>query len=75
MSKVVKVEAIVNLFITVPDDTDKDAVYEFLANNVDYDSAFDGISDENQLIRITDVTCPSEEVEMDWDEGEDDDSN
>jgi hypothetical protein len=42
---------------------------------VDYSEAFDGISDENQLIRITDVTCPSEEVEMDWDEGEDDDSN
>jgi hypothetical protein len=75
MSKVVKVEAIVNIFITVPDDTDKDAVYQFLADNVDYAGAFDGISDENQRIRITDVTCPSEEVEMDWDEGEDDDSN
>ena len=69
MAKIVKVEAIVCLFIEVPDDTDKQAVYNFLGENVDYAEAFQGISDEAQSIRITDVTVPDEDVvDMDYDD-------
>ena len=73
MSKVVKVEAIVAVYITVPDEAEKQDVYNFCANNISYMDAFLGVADDT--MRITDVLVVDEEVEMDWDEGEDDDSN
>jgi hypothetical protein len=36
MSKVVKVEAKVDLYITVPDDASDDDVYSFLVENISY---------------------------------------
>ena len=70
MSKVVKVEAIVAIYITVPDETDKQEVYNFCANNLSYMDAFLGAADDT--MRVTDVLVVDEEVEMDWDEGEED---
>jgi CDP-diacylglycerol pyrophosphatase len=60
MSKVVKVEAVVSLYITVPDETTKDDVYSFVANNVSYRDAFLGVADD--VNRITDVIVVDEEI-------------
>jgi hypothetical protein len=68
MSKVVKVEAIVNIYITVPDDTEKQDVYNFCANYLSYMDAFLGAADDT--MRVTDVLVVDEEVEMDWDEAD-----
>jgi rubredoxin len=69
MSKVIKVEALVSLFITVPDEATKLDIHSFLANNVDYSGGLVGISDEHQTIRVIEVTNPSEEIDMDWGDG------
>ena len=69
MSKIVKVEAIVSLYITVPDETEKQEVYNFCANNISYMDAFLGVADDT--MRVTDVIVVDEDVEMDWDDGED----
>lgn len=67
MSKVVKVEAVVSLYITVPDETSKDDVYSFMANNVSYRDAFLGVADD--LNRITDVIVVDEEIrDMNYDD-------
>jgi hypothetical protein len=70
MSKIVKVEAIVAIYVTVPDEAEKQDVYNFCANNIDYMQAFLGAADDT--MRVTDVIVVDEEVEMDWDEGEED---
>ena len=75
MTKIVKVEALVAIYIRVPDEAEKQDVHNFLAANVDYAEALNGISDDVQNMRVTDTIVVDEEVEMDWDEGEDDDSN
>ena len=69
MSKIVKVEAIVALYIKVPDETEKQEVYNFCANNISYMDAFLGVADDT--MRVTDVIVVDEDVEMDWDDGED----
>jgi len=68
MAKVVKVEAIVAFYIQVPDECDdKQEVYNFMANNVSYTDAFEGISDPDQTMRITEVNCVEEDiVDMDF---------
>jgi len=67
MSKVVKVEAVVSLYITVPDETSKDDVYSFMANNVSYRDAFLGVADDTN--RITDVIVVDEEIrDMNYDD-------
>lgn len=67
MSKVVKVEAVVSLYITVPDETTKDDVYSFVANNVSYRDAFLGVADDDS--RITDVIVVDEEIrDMNYDD-------
>lgn len=63
MSKVVRVTATINLFITVPDDTDQQGVYNFCANNLSYMDAFLGAADDT--MRVTDVIVVDEEVDMD----------
>jgi hypothetical protein len=66
MSKVVKVEAVVSLYITVPNEANKDDVYSFVANNVSYRDAFLGVADDDS--RITDVIVVDEEIrDMDYD--------
>ena len=69
MSKVVKVEAIVSLYITVPDETEKQEVYNFCANNILYRDAFLGVADDT--MRVTNVIVVDEEVEMDYTDEED----
>jgi hypothetical protein len=67
MSKVVKVEAVVSLYITVPDEASKEDIYSFVANNVSYRDAFLGVADDDS--RITDVIVVDEEVkDMNWDD-------
>ena len=67
MSKVVKVEAVISLYITVPDDANKEDVYNFVANNVSYRDAFLGIADVDN--RVTDVIVVDEEIkDMNWDD-------
>lgn len=60
MSKVVKVEATVDLYITVPDDTQDDDIYSFLVENISYGDAFIGVSDDT--MRVTDVMCLTEKI-------------
>jgi hypothetical protein len=67
MSKVVKVEAVVSLYITVPNEASKDDIYSFVANNVSYRDAFLGVADDDS--RITDVIVVDEEIrDMDYDD-------
>lgn len=69
MSKVVKVEAIVSLYITVPDDTGKQEVFNFCANNISYMDAFLGVADDT--MRVTDVIVVDEDVvDMDFEDAE-----
>jgi hypothetical protein len=60
MSKVVKVEAKVDLYITVPNDATDDDVYSFLVENISYRDAFLGVSDDT--MRVTEVMCLTEKI-------------
>lgn len=60
MSKVIKVEAKVDLYITVPDDASDDDVYSFLVENISYHDAFLGVSDDT--MRVTEVMCLTEKI-------------
>ena len=75
MTKIVKVEALVAVYIRVPDSAEKQDVYNFLAANVDYAECLNGISDDVQNMRVTDTIVVDEEVEMDWDDGESDEND
>lgn len=67
MSKVIKVEAVVALYVTVPDEANEDDINEFLAHNVSYRDAFLGVADDT--MRITDVIVVDETVkDMDFDD-------
>ena len=67
MSKVVKVEAVVAVYITVPNDANDDDINEFLASNVSYRDAFLGVADD--VNRITDVIVVDEEIkDMNFDD-------
>ena len=67
MSKVVKVEAVVAVYITVPNDATDEDINEFLADNVSYRDALLGVADD--LNRITDVIVVDEEIkDMNWDD-------
>ena len=53
------------LVLEVEHDTeDKQEVYNFLANNVSYMDAFLGVSDAEQTMRVTDVMCLDEDVDL-----------
>jgi hypothetical protein len=67
MSKVVKVEAVVAVYITVPNDATDEDINEFLADNVSYRDALLGVADVYN--RITDVIVVDEEIkDMNWDD-------
>jgi hypothetical protein len=57
-----RVESLIVFYIEVPEGTDKAGVLDFMANNVSYSDAFDGVSDTEQTMRVTDVNCLEEEV-------------
>jgi len=48
--------------IEVPDEFDKQDVYNFLAAHQSFKDAFEGVSDPTQTIRITDVVVVDETV-------------
>ncbi len=48
--------------IEVPEGTDRESVYEFLAENQSFTDAFVGVSDMTQRFRIVDIMVLEEEV-------------
>lgn len=60
MPKVVRVQAVVDFYITVPEESSDDDVYSFCVENISYQDAFLGISDDT--MRVTDVMCISETI-------------
>ena len=69
--KIVKVETLLSLYIKVPEGfDDKQAVYNFMANNVSYSDAFMGIKDDEMI--VDDVIVVDEEVvDMDYEDCDD----
>jgi hypothetical protein len=59
-----KVQVVTTLaqLIEVPEGTDKQEVYDFLAENQSFRDAFLGLSDQDQTFRIVDVLVIDEEV-------------
>jgi len=65
----VKVETTLIQYIELPEGTDKQAVYNFLAENQSFRDAFLGVSNQDQTFRIVDVLVIDEAVtEMGEDE-------
>jgi len=58
----VQVETTLIQYIEVPEGTDKQAVYNFLAENQSFRDAFLGLSDQDQTFRIVDVLVLDETV-------------
>ncbi len=48
--------------LEVPEGTDRESVYEFLAENQSFRDAFAGVSDMTQRFRIVDIHVLEEEV-------------
>jgi hypothetical protein len=57
-----KVETTIVQWIEVPEGTDKQDVFNFLAEVQSFRDAFVGVSDVHQTMRITDVEVVVEEV-------------
>jgi len=57
-----KVETTIVQWIEVPEGTDRQDVFNFLAENQSFRDAFVGVSDTDQTMRITDVEVIYEEV-------------
>jgi hypothetical protein len=57
-----KVETTIIQWIDVPEGTDKQDVFNFLAENQSFTDAFVGVSDPDQEFRITDIEVVLEEV-------------
>jgi len=57
-----KVKTTIIQWIEVPEGTDKQDVYLFLAEHQSFRTAFTGVSDPDQQFRITDVGVVEEEV-------------
>jgi hypothetical protein len=57
-----KVETTIVQWIDVPEGTDKQDVFNFLADCQSFTDAFVGVSDPDQTMRITDVEVVFEEV-------------
>ena len=57
-----KVETTIVQWIDVPEGSDKQDVFNFLAEHQSFRDAFMGVSDEEQTFRITDIEVVYEEV-------------
>jgi hypothetical protein len=57
-----KVETTIVTWIDVPEGTDRQDVFNFLAEHQSFGDAFIGVSDREQTFRITDVEVVLEEV-------------
>ena len=60
--KTVRVETLLVQEIEVPEDWDKVDVYDFLAENQSFRTAFQGVSNEDQTARIIDLGVVEERV-------------
>ncbi len=56
------VTTIVRQEIEVPEDWDKQEVYNFLAENQSFRDAFQGVSNSDQTARIVDIMVLEEEI-------------
>ena len=57
-----KVETTIIQWIEVPEGTDKQDVFNFLAENQSFRTAFQGVSNEDQTARIIDLGITNETV-------------
>jgi hypothetical protein len=57
-----KVETTIVQWIDVPEGSDKQDVFNFLAEHQSFRDAFMGVSDEEQTFRITDIEVVYEEI-------------
>ena len=60
--KKVKVETLIVQELEVPDDWGREEVYDFLAENQSFRTAFQGVSNEDQTARIVDLGVVTETV-------------
>ena len=67
--KTVMITTILRQELEVPDDWEKEDVYDFLGEYQSFRTAFQGVSNEDQTARIVDLGVLEEEVtEMDGEE-------
>lgn len=71
-TKKVRIETLISQELTVPEDWDRYDVLEFLAEHESFRDAFEGVSNEDQTARITDITVIEENVVEMGDEAFDD---
>ena len=65
------IETLIRQTVEIPEGTDKQAVYNFLAENQSFRDAFVGTSDAEQTFRIVEVEVVDEDVvELDGGEEE-----
>ena len=60
--KTVMVTTILRQEIEVPDEWEREDVYDFLAENQSFRTAFQGVSNEDQTARIVDLGVLEEEI-------------
>ena len=60
--KTVMVTTILRQEIEVPDEWEREDVYDFLAENQSFRTAFQGVSNEDQTARIVDLDVVEEEI-------------
>ena len=58
----VQVTTIINQWLEVPEGWDRMDVFDFLAENQSFRTAFQGVSNEDQTARIIDIHVVEEEV-------------
>ena len=62
--KTVLITTILRQELEVPDEWEREDVYDFLAENQSFRTAFQGVSNEDQTARIIDVGVVEETVEQ-----------
>ena len=60
--KTVMITTILRQELEVPDEWEREDVYDFLAENQSFRTAFQGVSNEDQTARIVDVGVLEEEI-------------
>lgn len=60
--KTAMVTTILRQEIEVPDDWEREHIYDFLAEHQSFRTAFQGVSNEDQTARIVDLSVVEEEV-------------
>jgi len=60
--KTVRVETLIVQELEVPDNWEREDVYDFLAEYQSFRTAFQGVSNEDQTARIVDLGVVTEEV-------------